>query len=140
MALRHITIRRSVNNSLAPQVRLDINMLRDADVDRPKGVVGENPPFVDRVPADAARLALVEVQPQQDQQEGNADNWARSIHKSILDVITGKECGEGDCHEDTVDQVSAIKSLPNVHITHVNNEADSTKILNTRQMLEFELV
>ena len=111
-------------------------MSGDIDADRLKREVGGNPSLAGRTIADVVRFVFVEVQPQLDQHEGNTDDWARSIHKGVLDVITGKERGEGDCHEDTVDQVSAIKSLPNVHITHVNSEADSTKTLSTRQILE----
>ena len=50
-------------------------------------------------------------QPQQDQQEGNASNWARSIYKGVLDIGTGKECDECGRFEDTVDQISATADL-----------------------------
>ena len=79
---------------------------------------------------------LIEVQPQQDQQEGDTDNWARCVQEAVLDVVAGKECGKGDEHENTVNQISATGDwkCPNVDVTHVSSAADSTKVFNARQM------
>lgn len=115
-------------------------MPRDADVDRSQRVVGGSSPLADRIPANGARFVLVEVQSQQDQQEGNANDWACSVQEGILDVVTGQECGEGDCHEEAIDQISVIVDLEaNAEVTHVYSEADSTKTFNTRQILVSEL-
>ena len=108
--LPHTAIRGFVG-ALALQVRVDVNSSRDINVDRPKREAGGTPPLANRIPADGARFVPNRSQPQQDQQEGNASNWACSIYKSVLDIGTGKECDEGGRFEDTVDRISATADL-----------------------------
>ena len=83
----------------------------DTDADRPKRIVVRTPTLTGRTTAGGVRSVLVEVQPQQDHQEGDTNNWARGIQEAVLDVVAGEEHGKGCEHEDTANQISVTADM-----------------------------
>ena len=61
-------------------------MLSGVDVDRPKGIGTLGPALARRATAVDGRSGFVQVQPQQDQDEGDTNDRARSVQKGILNV------------------------------------------------------
>ena len=62
ISLHHVTIR-TFDSSLALHVRIDVDVLRDVDVDRPKGEVGRSPgTLTGRITAGGGRSVVVGTQ------------------------------------------------------------------------------
>ena len=107
MFLHHIAIR-AFGSGLVIHFRVVFGVLRNIDANRLEGVDGLSPALTATVTTGNDRCGVVGAQAQQDQNEGNADDWARGVHNGVLDILLRKECTKGGRHENPVDKVRAI--------------------------------
>ena len=81
---------------------------RNIDANRLEGVDGLSPALAATVTTGNDRCGVVGAQAQQDQNEGNADDWACGVHNGVLDILLRKECTKCGRHENPIDEVEAI--------------------------------